>query len=343
MSNRVCLFQWRWTIVKGNAMPTRLRLLKGATALLYVGPLFAGISGFGWGLVAPFVGIFIVWLMVLRPEQWPVAPQEWLTLPAWLSALTQLLSQILLVTVLLAVGRGIGAVAGFLPMVNPIFPLAVSFMAIPICRMLWDANEAADQGIFLDDEAEAAQAPRAASQAASAIVPLLNLPDAAPDAEVDAMVARVMNVPSAALRLRALTAALAHPDRSHAALRRALVVWASEPEVVAPGLVPQAMEQAFSVAERNADLLRLYVPRAIALIAAFPDRASGFPSPQRLRDAAAEEPGSDPYSDLPVHLRADLRDGLLALARAVERALAGEPVVAEPRRDPVAQPSARVA
>jgi hypothetical protein len=324
-------------------MPTRLRLLKGATALLYVGPLFAGLSGLGWGLVAPFVGIFIVWLMVLRPEQWPASPEEWLTPSAWGAALTQLLSQILLVTVLLAIGRGVGAVAGFLPIINPLFPLAISFLAIPLCRILWDAREAADQGIFLDDEAEAAQAPRAAAEAASAIVPLLNLPDGAPDADAAALVARTMEVAGAELRLKALAAALSHPDRSHAALRRALVVWASEPEVVAPGRVANGMALAFAVAGRNADLLRLYLPRAIALVAAFPDRAADFPGPDQLREAALKGPGTDPFSDLPDHLRADLRDGLHALARSVERALALQDAPGPDRDDGLSQVAARPA
>lgn len=325
-------------------MPTRLRLLKGATALLYIGPLFAGLSGLGWGMVAPFVLVFMVWLFILRPEQWPGTPSEWLTVSAIAAAVTQLLSQILLVTLLLALGRGLGAVAGFLPVVNPIFPLAVSFLAIPLCRMLWDAREAADRGVFLDDEAAAALAPRALAEAASAIVPLLNLPDEAPDADVLAAVSRVMSASGAPtgaeLRLTALAAALAHPDRSHAALRRALVLWASEPEIVAPGQVPTSMASAFAIANRNADLLWFYVPRALALIAAFPNRAGGFPAPAQLRLAAASGPGADPQSDLPAHLRADLCDGLNALARAVEQALEAQPELAGPRRDRVAQPAA---
>ena len=36
---------------RGTDMPTRMRLLKGATALLYIGPPFAGMGEFGWGLV----------------------------------------------------------------------------------------------------------------------------------------------------------------------------------------------------------------------------------------------------------------------------------------------------
>lgn len=324
-------------------MLTRIRLLKAATALLYVGPLFAGISGLGWGMVAPFVGIFVVWLMVLRPEQWPATPQEWLTLPAWGAALAQVLSQILLVTVLLATGRGIGALAGFLPSVNPILPLALSFLAIPLCRILWDAREAANQGVFLDEEAEIAQAPRAAAEAAAAVVPLLNLPDEAPDAEVMSKTANALSGLAADLRIAALAAALSRPDHSHAALRRALVLWCSEPEVVAPARVTRVMARGFAFSDGNPDLLRLYVPRAIALIAAFPDRAGDFPTPAELRAAAEGGFAGDGESDLPAHLRADICDGLEALARTLERALAAESVGKDPRRDTAAGRAARLA
>jgi hypothetical protein len=312
-------------------MLTRMRLVKGATALLYIGPLIAGLCGFGWGMAAPFTGIFVVWLMILRPEQWPTTPEEWLTAPAWLAALAQVLSQIVLVAILFGVGRGLGGLADIGAVnVNPMLPLSISFVSIPLCRMLWDADEAASQGYYLDEEAEFAYADNAAGQAATAIVPLLNLSDAAPDAEVARAVAAALDVPAAELRLNALTAALAHPNRSHAALRQALVVWATEPEVVAPALVSGSMASAFIIAGGNFDLLRLYVPRAMALIAAFPNRAVDFPHPTALNDAA----DSTPDSDLPAHLQADLRDGLRALARSVEAALGGAPVpaaVADPK------------
>jgi hypothetical protein len=310
---------------------------------LYVGPLFAGISGLGWGMVAPFVGIFIVWLMVLRPEQWPATPQEWLTLPAWGAAVTQVLSQILLVTVLLAVGRGIGALADFFPQVNPIFPLALSFLAIPLCRMLWDPREAANRGVFLDEEAEIAQAPRAAAEAAAAIIPLLNLPDGAPDAEVMSKTANALSGLAADLRLEALAAALSRPNHSHAALRRALVLWCSEPEIVAPARVSNAMARGFAFADGNPDLLRLYVPRAIALIGAFPDRAAEFPDPKDVREAGKGGLAANDASDLPAHLRADLCDGLEALARALERTRMAEPVSTAAQSGPASTPTVRVA
>jgi hypothetical protein len=323
-------------------MPIRLRLLKGATALLYIGPMFAGISGMGFGVLAPFVAIFVVWLLVLRPEQWPATPDEWLTLGALGAVVTQVLSQILLVCVLLGIGRGIGAVAGFLPLINPLFPLSVSFLAIPLCRVLWDARAAADQGVFLDDEAAIAEAPRALAEAGSAIVPLLNLPDDAPDADVNAAVSRALSVPGASLRLDALVAGLARPSRSHAALRRALVLWSSEPEIVAAGWVQSGMANAFAITGGNGDILRLYVPRALALIAAFPDRVADFPSAAQLRRTAMDA-GSDPASDLPAHLRADLRDGLMALARAVEQAEVDRGAAIADLSDPAPVPLARSA
>jgi hypothetical protein len=323
-------------------MLTRMRLLRGATALLYIGPLLAGLCGFGWGMVAAFVAIFVVWLMVLRPEQWPATPDEWLTGQAWLAALSQVLSQVLLVAVLFGIGRGFGGIAGFLPMVSPYVPLTLSFLAIPLCRMLWDAREAADQGYFLDDEAAEAHAPRALVEAGTAIVPLLNLPDNAKDADVSNAVVQSLDVSNPEVRLRALAAALDRPARSHAALRRGLLLWISEPEVVAPGHVPNAMALALAFAGKDPDLLRMYAPRALALIAAFPDRAADFPAPEELRDAAALAAGPAAASDLPRHLLDDLRDGLNALAKAVEKALDTGPVRDDaPKTD--ARSAARVA
>lgn len=315
-------------------MLTRMRLVKGAAALLYFGPLIAGLCGFGWGMVAAFTGIFVVWLMVVRPEQWPSTPSEWRSSEAWLAALAQVLSQIVLVGILFGIGRGIGGLANIGTVaVDPLLPLSVSFISIPLCRMLWDSHEAASQGYFLDDEAKLAHSDNAAGQAATAIIPLLNLPDTAPDEKAAQAVADVLDVPTADLRLDALTAALASPNRSHAALRRALVLWATEPEIVAPGHVHGSMANAFAIADQNLDLLRLYVPRAMALISAFPRRAEDFPPSKRLRQVADDLPPSD----LPLHLQADLSDGLRALARAVDAA-SGPVTASQPEAELISLP-----
>jgi hypothetical protein len=126
-------------------------------------------------------------------------------------------------------------------------------------------------------------------------------------------------------------------------LRRALVLWCSEPEVVAPARVSNAMARGFALADSNPDLLRLYVPRAMALIAAFPDRAAEFPDPKALRATAATGFAADTDSELPDHLRADLCDGLVALAGSLERVLTAAPAIHEARPETVANPAARVA
>lgn len=306
-------------------MDFRLRAVKGLAVLLYIGPLFAGLGGLGPGMIAPFVGFFLVWLIVLRPEQWPATSAEWLTLSAWGSVLTQVLSQVLLVCVLLAIGRGMGAMVDFSPVIGPFFPLAISFLAIPLCRSLWDSGHAASSGVFLDAEAEAAHAPRAVAQAAAAVVPLLNLPDDMVDSLTTDAVEQVMRPPGTHLRLKALAAALSRPNRSHAALRRALVLWVTEPDIVASGEVPGGMAAAFEIAGRDADLLRLYLPRALALIAAFPESAPDFPNSRQLVNLALLELFGDPDHDLPSDLRADLHDGLLALADALGNARSDEP------------------
>ncbi len=302
-------------------MYARLRFLKVANVLLYLGPLFAGMAGLGWGIVAPFVAIFALWLMTVRPEQWPSSWAEWLTGRALGAALTQVLSQLLLVTVLIGLGRGIVGLAGISPTVNPLIPLCMSLTAIFLSRVVWDARGAAAEGVYLDDEAQEAGSSQSQGNAQAAVAPLLALADDLDEAGVRDRVEQVLSGPGAHDRLAALTASLLAAGRGHAALRRAVVIWATEPEIVAPGQVPNALFSSFALSDGDPDLLRLFLPRALALAGAFPDRAAGFPSPATLRAAAKAGLATGPDTDIPDDLRADLGDGLLALARSVETAL----------------------
>lgn len=302
-------------------MYARLRFLKVANVLLYLGPLFAGMAGLGWGIVAPFVAIFALWLMTVRPEQWPATWAEWLSARALGAALTQILSQLLLVTVLIGLGRGIVGLAGLSPTVHPLVPLCMSLTAIFLSRVVWDARDAAAAGVFLDDEAADAGSSQSEANAQAAVAPLFAMADDLDEAGVRDRLERVLSGPVAQDRLAALTTSLLAAGRGHAALRRAVVIWATEPEIVAPGQVPNALTSSFALSDGNPDLLRLFLPRALALAAAFPDRAAGFPSPATLREAAKAGLATGPDTDIPDDLRADLGDGLMALARSVETAV----------------------
>ena len=173
-------------------MQSRLRLLKGATALLYFGPLLAGIAGFGWRVVPLFVGIFLLWLFILRPQQWPRTLADWSRPEALIALLTQSLVQLLLVAVSLGIGRGIGGVLGVMPAIPLMLPVAVSFLSIPLARMIWDPWRADAGEVVLDEalarlEAEEDPAPaddlkRRTEVAARMVAALDRLPaEAAPE------------------------------------------------------------------------------------------------------------------------------------------------------------------
>lgn len=132
-------------------MQNRMRLLMGATALLYFGPLLAGLGGFGWAVVPVFAAIFMVWLLILRPRQFPRNLQDWKQPEAQVAFAARLFIQLLLVTVCFGIGRGVGGIAGALPPFPLMLPIAISFLAIPLARMIWDPWKADKMESFLDE------------------------------------------------------------------------------------------------------------------------------------------------------------------------------------------------
>lgn len=296
------------------------RLIQVATAALYLGPLLAGISGFGWAMLPPFVCIFTLWLVVTRPYQWPRTGAEWLSVSAILAAATQILSQTALVALCFGIGRGLGGAVGVLPQMHPILPVALSFTALAIARGFWDPERALAEGLTLDELLYPA-APRPALRPTlsteTAVADLLALPDRADPALAHQALAEALEDADAFPRLVALKDTLsALPTARHHALRQGMILWATEPEPFAAGLTSGALRTAFAAAGSDAGLLHLLLPRASALAAAVPGRVDQFPDPAVLEDIARR--------DLP-HDLADALTRLAALLRHGGRA---------PRRDP---------
>lgn len=119
-------------------METRRRFLMAANALLYFGPLLAGLGGYGWGYVPLFTMIFVVWLVILQPMEFPINKGEWLSLDAWVAIAARAAVQVLFVVVLFGVGRGIGGILGAITGFSGWLPLAISFLSIPLARLIWD-------------------------------------------------------------------------------------------------------------------------------------------------------------------------------------------------------------
>lgn len=119
-------------------MENRRRFMMLANALLYFGPLLAGFGGFGWGLIPVFTAIFVLWLLILQPMEFPINKAEWLSADAWVAISARAAVQLLLVVVLFAVGRGIGGILGSMTGFSAMLPIAISFLPIPLARMICD-------------------------------------------------------------------------------------------------------------------------------------------------------------------------------------------------------------
>lgn len=293
-------------------MTARRRLLQGATALLYMGPLLAGLAGFGWAMLVPFVSVFVLWLMMIRPHQWPQTYGEWFHARAWLAALTIVLSQILLVAVLFGIGRGIGGVTGALPMFHPLLPVGLSILAYPLSRLAWNAEKEAEKGLTIDALLYPQSRPSTSSVPAQPatppeeeVRPLLAMPGDAPLDKIGPMLDDALE-DDAWARLALLAEALAAaPMQSHYALRQALLIWATEPEHFAANAAPAGLRAAFVAAGEDLPLLARLLPRAAALARMLPGRQAQFPD-----RAALESLGQLP---LPAQVAADHQALMVAL------------------------------
>lgn len=317
------------------------RFLQAATAALYMGPLLAGLSGYGWGMIPPFVSIFVLWLVLTRPHQWPQTNAEWLTPRAWAAAFGQILSQILLVTLMFGIGRGIGGVLGFIPAFHPILPLALSFTAIPLMRLVWRGEEALEQGVTVDDllydsgSAAADRAPLAATLAS--IAPLLTAEDDTPLPVLRRQLDAVIAGPDAWAALALLGEELAGaPTAQHAALRRALIVWSTDPENLAAWQSAAAVRAAFTAAGHDCLLLDALLPRARLLLQARPSAAPQFPDAAVLDDTARRLDRAETIAALrdltdllrAAHDLAELRPSIASISRASRHGWRDRPVAA---------------
>ena len=261
-------------------MQNRYRMLMGASALLYFGPLLAGLAGMGWSGVPVFIALMALWLVVMRPAQWPRDPAQW-SRPVAVAAAAQVAVNALIVIVLFAVGRGIGGVAGFLPQIPPLLPVALSFLATPLSRLIWDPAKGDATDHFVTDALNEIQTAEA-DQMDEMVATLLSLPvESDADLTADALEAALTG-PLAQKRLSALDAALNGPDGDHPALRRALVLWATAPGRSVQEGLQDAQLVGFRMAAPSADLLGLFAGRALVLLQREPRLWYGFPSAREV-------------------------------------------------------------
>lgn len=279
-------------------MQNRWRLQMGATALLYLGPLLAGLAGFGWGLVPVFVVIFVLWLLILRPRNWPRSLADWQKSEALVALVSQTATQALLVVVCFGIGRGIGGVAGLSLRLPVWLPVAISVLSIPMSRLIWDPSKAAQMDSLLNDAIASIETGRpmpgpgeeAVQVATEMLKPLAALPRSAPVSEVEAhltAVARHMDHETLAAALRTAPGP---------GLRRALMVHAGQPaalRALAGGAYPV---QALTAASDDPALLTLLATRLTAALRDVPEMIGDFPTPERV--LAAADGSDDPAAGM---------------------------------------------
>jgi hypothetical protein len=96
-------------------------------------------------------GDFLLWLIVMRPHEFPATLAEWLSPAGLIGALARVAVQLVLVALCFGIGRGIGGILGYLPAFPLAFPLGISILSIPLSRLLWNPRKEREMDQFLDE------------------------------------------------------------------------------------------------------------------------------------------------------------------------------------------------
>jgi hypothetical protein len=300
-------------------MTTRSRILKGLNALLFIGPLLAGLAGQGWNMVPLFSMIFLLWLAVIQPGDWPHGRDEWRQRDRQLSVVTQSLVHVLLVVILFAIGRGLGGMLGVLPLFNPMLPVALSFLSVPVARLAGAIPVPAVKP-------EVAAVPRL--QAAVRVTETLNaLPHDIDHAVIEAHMKAIATEIGAEDLREALIARVKGGEASTTTVR-ALVNLASSADWV-PSLDQEQAERVFACFAGNAGQAMYFATALNSNVSANPDLAKHCPSAATLLARAEALKGTD--AEVP------LRSLAARVARVTEPAA---PVAEVPSAEPTATPSA---
>jgi hypothetical protein len=143
----------------------RLFYLSGA--LLYAGPLLAGLAGQGVAAGLVLTAVFTLWQVLLHPERWPKTAADWARPAPLAAAALTVAVQALVVALVLGLGRGLAALGLGLPGLPLVMPIILALVGAALARLAWNPQERVEMEAFLDEaiaqiEGMAAAAPDAA-------------------------------------------------------------------------------------------------------------------------------------------------------------------------------------
>lgn len=272
-------------------MHNRMRWLMGATALLYIGPLMAGLGGYGWPLVPVFTVLFLLWQFILRPQHWPRQFHDWTQYQAWATLFSNAAIQLLFVTLLFGVGRGIGGALGFIPPYSEMLPIAISFLSIPLARMIWDPWKVNEINGFLDNAIDQIAHPgnpverSALNTARRMTAPLAALPDdTSPATVAQHLLALSAHAEPAHIRTALFERARAGASRAEII---ALILHSTDPALIAqvPGDGPTL---ALALLPEDPELIAIFANRLVEALPQDPEIWGKSPSTDLLGGMVAK-------------------------------------------------------
>ena len=263
-------------------MQGRLRFLKAATALLYFGALLAGLMGQGWGMVLAFLAVFLAWSMILRPQLWPSRPADLAQSQALVALAALIVTQALLVVLCFGIGRGIGGVMGLQPALPDYLPLALSFVAVPLSRLIW--NPAVMEKTAGFDPVQGMMLPPI-DTVVGMVAQVIALPDHVTEAEVQPLLDAIAGKSDALAVRQALNAAQAKRRLTRAG-RLLLILHATDAQVCTQLRGSRYPALAFAAAGQDADLLQVFARRCAEVLMVAPELAADCPKPEQVTRAA---------------------------------------------------------
>lgn len=282
-------------------MKNRIRALRGATGLLYFGPFLAGVGGAGWSVIPVFVALFLLWLVVLRPQDWPQHVEDWQSPDAWIGLVTRVVVQVVLVLVCYGIGAAITGATGFAPDLPLVLPVLMSLAAVPLARLIWPRSLGMAMDLFLDsaaDEVDEGRQPNNRAerrrQAQRMAQPLLALPRDTPTETIAAHL-RAMAAHVAPDDLFDVLMARHGAEPDHSVLRRALILHGTSVQTVeaCPGRATPVI--ALQLAEQEPELLRMFADNCRQLLDEHADawgecpNQSALEAARRMADGPAAE------------------------------------------------------
>ncbi len=118
----------------------RRQMFMFCAGMLYFGAMLAGLGGYGWSVVPVYAGLFLMWIVILRPDirdarRFGLGRRR--PTPRRLARVAlRTATQVVLVVFCFILGRGVGGVTGHLPHVPLGLALGLSFLALPLVRLL---------------------------------------------------------------------------------------------------------------------------------------------------------------------------------------------------------------